>query len=100
LNWGAYFHVTSVWLFRIAIAGGLAGVAYIYLTKPSDPPVAAATTPRAIAPASGESRASPPCQPIGRTASGKLVYSMDCRMPAASQAAGERAPDAGDAPNK
>lgn len=39
-------------------------------------PTAAPSVP-AAAPAAA--RASVPCQPIGRTAKGELVYSMDCR---------------------
>ncbi|ABD07509.1 conserved hypothetical protein [Rhodopseudomonas palustris HaA2] len=49
-------------------------------TAPAAPP-AAATAPSAAAPAAA--RAYVPCQPIGRTARGELVYSMDCRTPPA-----------------
>ena len=35
----------------------------------------------AAAPSAAASRAYVPCQPIGRTAKGELVYSMDCRNP-------------------
>ncbi|RJF70332.1 hypothetical protein [Rhodopseudomonas palustris] len=41
------------------------------------PPAAALSTTVTEAPA--VVRASSPCQPIGRTAKGELVYSMDCR---------------------
>ncbi|MCG6207586.1 hypothetical protein LPW26_23320 [Rhodopseudomonas sp. HC1] len=41
-------------------------------------PVAAPATPSATT-APTASRANVPCQPIGRTAKGELVYSMDCR---------------------
>ncbi|MBB1091229.1 hypothetical protein [Rhodopseudomonas pseudopalustris] len=34
----------------------------------------------AAPPAASSARAYVPCQPIGRTARGELVYSMDCRM--------------------
>ncbi|NVN86978.1 MAG: hypothetical protein HXX15_12935 [Rhodopseudomonas sp.] len=99
MNWSAYFHTTSVWLFRIAIAAGVAGVVYIYLTKPSDGPAPAAM--QATTPAGSETGEFPPCQPIGHTASGKLVYSMDCQnLPALPQVAGERAPNAADAARK
>lgn len=39
---------------------------------------AAVTTPSTAA-APATARAAVPCQPIGRTAKGELVYSMDCR---------------------
>ncbi|MFC0242891.1 hypothetical protein [Rhodopseudomonas telluris] len=42
-------------------------------------PVAAPATAPSAAPAPGAPRAYVPCQPIGRTAKGELVYSMDCR---------------------
>ncbi|KIZ47709.1 MULTISPECIES: hypothetical protein [Rhodopseudomonas] len=96
MNWSAYFHLTSVWLFRIAIAAGVAGVVYLYLTKPDSGRVDASVAPPAIA--GPDARAFPPCQPLGRTASGKLVYSMDCEtVPDPSRIAGARAPDAADA---
>ncbi|MGP9810761.1 hypothetical protein ACTZWT_04535 [Rhodopseudomonas sp. NSM] len=50
-------------------------------TAPAAPPAAAAAPSAASAPAAA--RAYVPCQPIGRTAKGELVYSMDCRTPPA-----------------
>jgi hypothetical protein len=51
-------------------------------TAESAQPAAPAAAPSApaAAPAVG-ARAYVPCQPIGRTAKGELVYSMDCRNP-------------------
>jgi hypothetical protein len=45
----------------------------------SVPAVASAATAPSAAAAPAVSRAATPCQPIGRTAKGELVYSMDCR---------------------
>ncbi|MBI5129812.1 MAG: hypothetical protein HZA66_10240 [Rhodopseudomonas palustris] len=61
---------------------------------PAAPPAApapqasapAAAAPPAAAPSAAASAAARnyvPCQPIGRTAKGELVYSMDCRTPPA-----------------
>ncbi|WP_322517056.1 hypothetical protein SR870_05695 [Rhodopseudomonas palustris] len=49
------------------------------INAPAAPPAAAAAPSAASAPAAA--RAYVPCQPIGRTARGELVYSMDCRTP-------------------
>jgi hypothetical protein len=45
-------------------------------------PSASGSAP-AASPSAAAARATVPCQPIGRTAKGELVYSMDCRMPPA-----------------
>jgi hypothetical protein len=101
------FHLVSVWLTRIVVAAVLIALAVMYgpkwfaeqATSPATP--AAQSTDRAapVAPAEkaapaatvSEQTATPAadqaagaasfarCQPIGRTAKGELVYSMDCR---------------------
>lgn len=49
-------------------------------TAPAAPANAPAATPAAsAASAPAAPRVAVPCQPIGRTAKGELVYSMDCR---------------------
>jgi hypothetical protein len=79
LDWSAVFHQMSVWLFRLAIAAGLVGVAFIYMKKQATPPGAPGSSVQETAIGS--------CQPIGHTASGKLIYSMDCdELPAADAA--------------
>jgi len=94
------------WLFRIVAAVGAIGFIVAYSVRhdwskgamPSfsddyRPPASAepvANSPASVAPAPSVVVAEPvdgqayvPCQPIGRTTIGELVYSMDCqRLPA------------------
>ncbi|PZA12069.1 hypothetical protein DNX69_08580 [Rhodopseudomonas palustris] len=48
---------------------------------PPAAPAASDAAPATVAPSAPTGRAYVPCQPIGRTAKGELVYSMDCRNP-------------------
>lgn len=82
VNFSALFHQFATWTFRAAIVGGLVGVAYLAMRGDADMPgkrlVASQT-----ATLSGDAL---PCQPIGHTADGELVYSMDCeQLPAEPQ---------------
>lgn len=55
-------------------------------SEPVAEPVKEATKPAPVAVQAGtpqSARSYVPCQPIGRTAKGELVYSMDCRSPPA-----------------
>jgi len=101
------FHLVSVWLTRIVVAGVVIALVVMYgpkwfaeqasqggapatLSSEKAPPAAPAAKAAPVAPAS-EPAATPAaetaasatsfarCQPIGRTARGELVYSMDCR---------------------
>jgi hypothetical protein len=99
------FHLISVWLTRFVVAAVLIALAVMYGPKwigeqanvavaptekaaPAAPAAPAAAAPEraepaAAAPAEQAAPAAPAsfarCQPIGRTARGELVYSMDCR---------------------
>jgi hypothetical protein len=87
LDFSTIFHTTSVWLFRIAILGGLAGAGYLYMTTDKGMPDAQFdAAPRYTSAADGSTTE---CQPIGHTARGELIYSMDCeQLPTPSDAAG------------
>ncbi|PZA12695.1 hypothetical protein DNX69_07305 [Rhodopseudomonas palustris] len=79
MDFSAAFHQISVWMFRLAIVGAAVGIGYIVMTKQDEAPAEARSS--MAAPASDSVTG---CQPIGHTASGKLVYSMDCeQLPAA-----------------
>ncbi|ABD08135.1 conserved hypothetical protein [Rhodopseudomonas palustris HaA2] len=84
MNFSAVFHQFATWSFRAAIVGGLVGVAYLAMRGDADMPGARLVAAQTAAPAADF----PPCQPIGYTTEGELVYSMDCEQlptaPAAS----------------
>ncbi|ABD89026.1 hypothetical protein [Rhodopseudomonas palustris] len=91
-----YFHVFATWALRLAIVAGVIGFGSLYLMRntsvfgPAAPSSEAATEPAAtsLAPAAADADDRfPPCQPIGRTARGELVFSMDCQRGAAAAAA-------------
>uniref|UniRef100_Q07KH9 Uncharacterized protein n=1 Tax=Rhodopseudomonas palustris (strain BisA53) TaxID=316055 RepID=Q07KH9_RHOP5 len=108
------FHLVSVWLTRLVVAGVLIALVLMYgpawfaeqakaptetpatlaadkaapvaptakatAVAPAEKPAAAATEPAAAAePTAASATSFARCQPIGRTARGELVYSMDCR---------------------
>jgi len=85
LDFSSAFHLTSVWLFRLAIAAGVLGVAYLYVSKHGMIPDTPVASVQDAAPAAEIAIGA--CQPIGHTASGKLVYSMDCELLPAAPAA-------------
>jgi len=85
LEFSAIFHQVSVWLFRVAIVGGIAGAVYLYMNKADVAPGAPVTAQAGVPAPAGDVA---PCQPLGHTASGKLVYSMDCEGVPAPDAAG------------
>ncbi|NEW90598.1 hypothetical protein [Rhodopseudomonas sp. BR0M22] len=79
MDFSAAFHQTSVWMFRLAIVGAAVGIGYVVMTKQDEAPTEARGAAAALADDGVTG-----CQPIGHTASGKLVYSMDCeQVPAA-----------------
>ncbi len=88
LNFSAIFHQFATWTFRAAIAGGIVGVIYLAMRGDVDMPGAQlVAAQRAMSAAEAV-----PCQPIGQTATGELVYSMDCEtLPAAAPALGPAA---------
>lgn len=84
MNFSALFHHSSVWLFRIAIVGGMIGVAYVYMNGDRGMPGERLARSAAAPVEAGFT----PCQPIGHTAAGELIYSMDCeQLPAPDKAA-------------
>ncbi|WP_322516489.1 hypothetical protein SR870_02580 [Rhodopseudomonas palustris] len=83
MNFSARFHQFATWSFRAAIVGGLVGVAYLAMRGDADMPGARLVAAQTAVPAVGF----PPCQPIGYTAEGELVYSMDCEQLPAEPAA-------------
>ncbi|AVT75990.1 hypothetical protein [Rhodopseudomonas palustris] len=82
MDFSTAFHQTSVWMFRLAFVGAAVGIGYIVMTKQDETP---ATAPASIAAPIDDGVTG--CKPIGQTASGKLVYSMDCeQLPSADAA--------------
>jgi hypothetical protein len=105
-------HELSKWIFRAMIVLGIIGFGSIYLMRNGltiaempkvfdaaeqrpaaiPPPVPAPAAPVPAPAVSAAPTAAPaerfaPCQPIGRTARGELVYSMDCaQLPAVATA--------------
>jgi hypothetical protein len=100
------FHLVSVWLTRFVVAAVLIALVVMYGPKwfaeqattaappatlsseksapvaPADKPAPAAAASEQTAPAADQAAGAASfarCQPIGRTARGELVYSMDCR---------------------
>jgi hypothetical protein len=100
-------HNLSKWLLRVMIVLGAIGFGTIYVQRngftiaemptvfdntststaaapapvaPPAAPAAAAAAPTAPAAAPAAAAAFAPCQPIGRTGRGELVYSMDCQQ--------------------
>ncbi|HEY0330176.1 MAG TPA: hypothetical protein VGC77_13880 [Rhodopseudomonas sp.] len=67
----------TVWDANAPAASGSPATAPVAPRAPALPSAAAAT-PAASAP-SAAATSFPPCQPIGRTEKGELVYSMDCK---------------------
>ncbi|MGP9811932.1 hypothetical protein ACTZWT_10510 [Rhodopseudomonas sp. NSM] len=90
MNFSALLHQFATWSFRIAIAGGLVGVAYLAMRGDADMPGARLVAAQTAAPAVDF----PPCQPIGYTTEGELVYSMDCEQLPVGPDAGAPAPPA------
>jgi hypothetical protein len=95
-------HDMSKWILRIVIVLGAIGFGTIYVQRNgwtiaempkvfdnTTPASAPSTVAAAVAPAlAGPSGSFAPCQPIGRTGRGELVYSMDCQqVPAATEPA-------------
>jgi len=70
------FHLISVWFFRVVVVAVSLGLVYVAFVKPDTAPLTPVASQSTAAPP--EADATLPCQPIGHTASGKLVYSMDC----------------------
>jgi hypothetical protein len=104
-------HNLSKWILRVMIVLGAIGFTAVYVNRngwtiAEAPPIFNGPAPApapvfvpAYAPAVGGATTSfAPCQPIGRTARGELVYSMDCQqVPASSGAtAAPAASDDGD----
>ncbi|MCG6203105.1 hypothetical protein LPW26_00520 [Rhodopseudomonas sp. HC1] len=73
MNFSAIFHQFATWLFRASIAAGLVGVVYLALHGDGDMP-----GKRMVAAQTATLPPDTPCQPIGQTTAGELVYSMDC----------------------
>lgn len=78
-------HDLSKWALRVAVLFGVIGFGSMYAIRhdwskgwmPSLTP----DYREAVEPVVGRDAANfPPCQPIGRTAKGELVYSMDCEQ--------------------
>ncbi|MBB5048976.1 hypothetical protein HNR60_003747 [Rhodopseudomonas rhenobacensis] len=88
-------HEFSKWFLRLMIVAGVIGFSGLFLYRNLGSLIETATAPpaaTAAAPASAElGDRFPPCQPIGRTARGELVFSMDCQRaaPAAEAADGD-----------
>jgi hypothetical protein len=88
LNFSAIFHQFATWTFRAAITGGLLGVIYLATRGDTDLPGAQLVAAQRAMSATDAA----PCQPIGQTATGELVYSMDCEtLPAAASGLGPTA---------
>jgi hypothetical protein len=98
-------HEMSKWILRVMIVLGAIGFGTIYVQRNGwtiaeiptvfdkssssnepvsaaapEPAVAAAPAPSAAPVAGATAAVLAPCQPIGRTGRGELVYSMDCQQ--------------------
>ncbi|MGO3929499.1 hypothetical protein [Rhodopseudomonas pseudopalustris] len=87
MNFSALFHQFATWSFRAAILGGLLGVVYLAMRGDADMPGARLVASQAGTPNTQVGDFAP-CQPIGQTADGELVYSMDCEQTPAEPVAG------------
>ncbi|HEY0329671.1 MAG TPA: hypothetical protein VGC77_11285 [Rhodopseudomonas sp.] len=92
-------HEFSKWFLRVMIVVGAIGFTALFLYRnlgsliasstSTAPTTAAASTAPSLAPVAADvSDRFAPCQPIGRTARGELVFSMDCQRGAAAPADG------------
>lgn len=82
-GWAPSFNADDYGPPSASAPGAAAPAATPAASTPATTPAAApseAARP-AAAPSAQAGRAYVPCQPIGRTAKGELVYSMDCRNP-------------------
>ncbi len=91
-------HEFSKWFLRVMIVVGVIGFTGLFLYRnlgslieastSSAPVSAAAPAATSLAPVAAElGDRFAPCQPIGRTARGELVFSMDCQRDSAADAA-------------
>jgi hypothetical protein len=103
-------HDLSKWILRIMIVLGAIGFGTIYVNRngwtiaevptifDGSPTQGRSVPPAAFAPApmAAAAQTFTPCQPIGRTAKGELVYSMDCQFMPQPLTAGTPVPEAPD----